>query len=334
MYQGGQTFLPLRVNQAGVIPIIFAISILLFPARSRPTSRTRRSACVATIATAIVNFLNAATRCRTSILYFLLTVGFTYFYTAFTFKPDETADQLRKNGGFIPGIRPGRRRRTTWPRSSPGSRSPAPSSWASSRAAAGPRRLILAGTCRARPRRHGPPDRRLGRRRDDEADRGAADDAQLRRLHPVMGRGTRRPADDRRRPPRGAGRRQGHPGPVSPRSLGVADPRSGDLFRAAVASGTPLGREADAYHAPGAARARRLIVRVFLDRLDEPDAAGGAILDGFPRTRPRPRRSTRRWPSAAGASTGRSSSRCPTEELIGAPRRPLDLHGRAAHLPR
>ena len=41
------------------------------------------------------------------LLYFLLTVGFTYFYTAFTFKPDETADQLRKNGGFIPGIRPG-----------------------------------------------------------------------------------------------------------------------------------------------------------------------------------------------------------------------------------
>jgi preprotein translocase subunit SecY len=41
-------------------------------------------------------------------LYFLLTIGFTYFYTAFTFKPDETAEQLRKNGGFIPGIRPGR----------------------------------------------------------------------------------------------------------------------------------------------------------------------------------------------------------------------------------
>ena len=42
------------------------------------------------------------------LFYFLLTLGFTYFYTAFTFKPDETADQLRKNGGFIPGIRPGR----------------------------------------------------------------------------------------------------------------------------------------------------------------------------------------------------------------------------------
>ena len=43
-----------------------------------------------------------------AVLYFLLTFGFTYFYTAFTFKPDETAEQLRKNGGFIPGIRPGR----------------------------------------------------------------------------------------------------------------------------------------------------------------------------------------------------------------------------------
>ena len=47
-------------------------------------------------------------RSRTSLLYFTLTVGFTYFYTAFTFKPDDTAEQLRKNGGFIPGIRPGR----------------------------------------------------------------------------------------------------------------------------------------------------------------------------------------------------------------------------------
>ena len=47
------------------------------------------------------------------ILYFLLTVGFTYFYTAFTFKPDETADQLRKNGGFIPGHPAGRARRRT-----------------------------------------------------------------------------------------------------------------------------------------------------------------------------------------------------------------------------
>ena len=108
MYQGGQTFLPLRVNQAGVIPIIFAISILLFPQPDRVVLHDLRGRVrQPTSRTAIVAFFNPR-RSRTSILYFLLTVGFTYFYTAFTFKPDETAEQLRKNGGFIPGIRPGR----------------------------------------------------------------------------------------------------------------------------------------------------------------------------------------------------------------------------------
>ena len=107
MYQGGSTFLPLRVNQAGVIPIIFAVSILLFPSqiaqllhdlagRHRGRHRARHRG------------RSSRTRRLYAILYFLLTVGFTYFYTAFTFKPDETAEQLRKNGGFIPGIRPGR----------------------------------------------------------------------------------------------------------------------------------------------------------------------------------------------------------------------------------
>ena len=62
---------------------------------------------MADISNAIVEFFNPRSIAYV-LLYFLLTVGFTYFYTAFTFKPDETADQLRKNGGFIPGIRPGR----------------------------------------------------------------------------------------------------------------------------------------------------------------------------------------------------------------------------------
>jgi preprotein translocase subunit SecY len=107
MYQGGQTFLPLRVNQAGVIPIIFAVSILLFPQQIASYFTTSSVGIVASIANGIVSFFN--TRSVTYVLlYFLLTVGFTYFYTAFTFKPDETAEQLRKNGGFIPGIRPGR----------------------------------------------------------------------------------------------------------------------------------------------------------------------------------------------------------------------------------
>ena len=109
MYQGGATFLPLRVNQAGVIPIIFAVSILLFPTQIASYFATppgAESNLVNSIADGIVGFLDP-NGIPYIVGYFLLTMGFTYFYTAFTFKPDETADQLRKNGGFIPGIRPG-----------------------------------------------------------------------------------------------------------------------------------------------------------------------------------------------------------------------------------
>jgi preprotein translocase subunit SecY len=107
MYQGGQTFLPLRVNQAGVIPIIFAVSILLFPVQLATYFTASEIPIVRDIANGIVTLLGGRSVLYV-VLYFLLTIGFTYFYTAFTFKPDETAEQLRKNGGFIPGIRPGR----------------------------------------------------------------------------------------------------------------------------------------------------------------------------------------------------------------------------------
>jgi preprotein translocase subunit SecY len=106
LYQGGQTFLPLRVNQAGVIPIIFAVSILLFPVQIAQYFTTSEIGPIKDMATAIVTFFS--NKFIYASFFFLLTVGFTYFYTAFTFKPDETAEQLRKNGGFIPGIRPGR----------------------------------------------------------------------------------------------------------------------------------------------------------------------------------------------------------------------------------
>jgi len=107
MYQGGQTFLPLRVNQAGVIPIIFAISILLFPTQIASYFRFSDVGLVRDIANGVITIFDQRSPFYIT-LYFLMTVGFTYFYTAFTFKPDETAEQLRKNGGFIPGIRPGR----------------------------------------------------------------------------------------------------------------------------------------------------------------------------------------------------------------------------------
>jgi preprotein translocase subunit SecY len=105
MYQGGATFLPLRVNQAGVIPIIFAVSILLFPVQMA-TYFSASGGVIEDAANVVIDWLSQGSPLY-AITFFLLVVGFTYFYTAFTFKPDETADQLRKNGGFIPGIRPG-----------------------------------------------------------------------------------------------------------------------------------------------------------------------------------------------------------------------------------
>src|SRR4029077_17763399 len=100
MTQGGQTYLPLRVNMAGVIPVIFAASLMAFPPTvgqliNSPTTHS------------IANFFspqNAPYVIGESILIIL----FTYFYTAVTFNPVDQADNLKKYGGFIPGVRPGR----------------------------------------------------------------------------------------------------------------------------------------------------------------------------------------------------------------------------------
>jgi len=106
IYQGGSTFLPLRVNMAGVIPIIFAISILLFPAQIAQYFTTSSVQWVKDLATGVVSWLSTTGPLYLS-LYFLLTFAFAFFYTFIVFKPDETANNLRKAGGFIPGIRPG-----------------------------------------------------------------------------------------------------------------------------------------------------------------------------------------------------------------------------------
>jgi preprotein translocase subunit SecY len=104
MYGGGSTYLPLNVNPAGVIPIIFALSILLFPTMISGFLGTVPGA-VGTIATNIGKFFNDAW--VHGILYFLLVVLFTYFYTAVTFDPKAISENLQKMGGFIPGVRPG-----------------------------------------------------------------------------------------------------------------------------------------------------------------------------------------------------------------------------------
>ncbi len=108
MYQGQTQYLPLKVTMAGVIPIIFAVSILLFPAQIAQYFTASDTDWVRGVATFVVNNLSQNNVIVYGVLYFVLVVFFTYFYTAFQFRPDQTADYLRKNGGFIPGIRPGK----------------------------------------------------------------------------------------------------------------------------------------------------------------------------------------------------------------------------------
>lgn len=99
------TYLPLRLNQAGVVPIIFAISILLFPQLIGQLLSTSSQETLQSIAKVVNNAL--ANHWIYGITYFLLVVSFTYFYTAVMFDPEKTADNLQKNGAFIPGFRPG-----------------------------------------------------------------------------------------------------------------------------------------------------------------------------------------------------------------------------------
>lgn len=105
MYGGGSTYLPLRVNQAGVIPIIFALSILMFPQMIGNFMASSSNAIVQKISSALVSF--SQTSWLYAVLYFILVFLFTYFYTAVTFDPEALSTNLQKNGAFIPGIRPG-----------------------------------------------------------------------------------------------------------------------------------------------------------------------------------------------------------------------------------
>jgi preprotein translocase subunit SecY len=102
---GTQTYLPIRVNQAGVIPIIFALSILLFPQMIGSFLATSANTVLVSISNGLMWFVNNTW--IYSITYFILVFLFTYFYTAVTFDPEQISTNLQKNGAFIPGIRPG-----------------------------------------------------------------------------------------------------------------------------------------------------------------------------------------------------------------------------------
>ena len=105
MYGGMDTHLPLRVNVAGVIPIIFAISIILLPGMVAQFFIGAKTAWLAGAADFVITLFG--NRLFYGASYFILVFGFTYFYTSVIFHPHQIAENLQKNGGFVPGIRPG-----------------------------------------------------------------------------------------------------------------------------------------------------------------------------------------------------------------------------------
>ncbi len=104
--RGVQGNIPIRLNQAGMIPIIFAVSLITFPAIIAQFLQTApRFAGVVSFISTYLNSQNPSIPYM--VLYFLLVMGFTYFYVSVTFKPQEVAETIQKRGGFVPGVRPG-----------------------------------------------------------------------------------------------------------------------------------------------------------------------------------------------------------------------------------
>ncbi len=103
---GSSTYLPLRVNQAGVIPIIFAVSLVLVPSFAGQYLAGLSSPAISSLG----HFLVANFQMKSityNVVYFLLVIGFTYFYTAVIFNPNKIAEDIKKSGAFVAGIRPG-----------------------------------------------------------------------------------------------------------------------------------------------------------------------------------------------------------------------------------
>jgi preprotein translocase subunit SecY len=107
-YGGNNTYIPIKVNMAGVIPVIFASSLLYLPALIAQFNQPQAGEEPQPWVVWITNYLTQGDHPLYMLVYFLLIVGFTYFYVAITFNPDEVAENMKKYGGFIPGIRAGR----------------------------------------------------------------------------------------------------------------------------------------------------------------------------------------------------------------------------------
>ena len=266
MAGGGSTYLPLRVNMAGVIPVIFAASLMAFP----PTVGELVQADWAKDFSSFFSPNEWAYLVGESVL----IIVFTYFYTAVTFNPVEQADNLKKYGGFIPGCEA----RQTHGRIS----RPHPC------AADLPGRAVPGrgrgpadhpdqpDECELLLRRHVDPDRRGRGARHHEAARGAADDAQLRGLPQVTERNLVLLG------PPGAGK-----GTQAERLVDDFDLpyySTGNILREAVDEKSELGIEAKKYMDHGELVPDELICNVIAARLDSGEADDGFLLDGFPRT--------------------------------------------------
>lgn len=104
-YGGVDTYLPIKVNATGVVPIIFAVSMVLFPSVIAKFLEQAQSEQVRSFGTAMTSFFN--NQLYYGLIYFALVIGFTYFYAFIIFQPKQMAENLQKQGGYIPGIRPG-----------------------------------------------------------------------------------------------------------------------------------------------------------------------------------------------------------------------------------
>jgi preprotein translocase subunit SecY len=106
MYQAATNYLPLKLNQAGVIPIIFAVSFVLFPQLLGNFLQYSKNPVIKSVATFLATTFNPSGFFY-NFFYFILVIGFTFFYTIIVFNPAKISEEIQKHGGFIPGIRPG-----------------------------------------------------------------------------------------------------------------------------------------------------------------------------------------------------------------------------------
>ena len=271
MFGGSSTYIPLKVNQAGIIPVIFASSLLYLPAMAVQFNQNSRVA-VDPLDQRLLRRA-AATRSTWS-TFFLLIVFFTYFYVSITFNPQEVADNMKKYGGFIPGIRAGKP--TEDYLSYVLSRITLPGALYLGLISLIPLiALVLINANQNFPfggTSH--PDHGGRRARHGEADREPAPAAQLRRIPPLMRLILMGPP--------GAGK--GTQAKFVAEHFGIPAISTGDIFRANVSKGTPLGVEAKRYMDAGDYVPDEVTNRMVRNRIDEPDAGPGFLLDGYPRT--------------------------------------------------